>query len=62
MRLQEIADTMTVIENFREEGVNFFDINTTLMNSEANKSITKWLIRILKDLDFDGYIKNKHEI
>lgn len=53
MRLQEIADTMTVVENFRGEGVNFFDINTTLMNSDANKSITKWLIRILKDLEFD---------
>lgn len=52
MSLQEIANSMTVVEDFKP-GVNFFDINSTLMNSKAAKGLNKWLIRILDGVDFD---------
>lgn len=54
MLLQNVANTMTVVENFRGEGVNFFDINSLLMDREADKSAMDWSAKLIKEnFEFD---------
>lgn len=53
MSLSETANKFTIVENFRGEGVKFFDINTLLEDHESWKTCMTWSVKLLKDYDFD---------
>lgn len=55
MLLSEIVEKITVVENFKGEGVNFFDINTLLADHVAWESCMKWAEKILKGVEFDMF-------